>query len=133
MHTFALWLGLKIRTLRFISSPVFPSHQKQKARMRVEGRSASARAKGCDEVRLLASFAQLSMSSAPSTALPSDLSKLNVSQLKAFCKQRRIVGYSKLGKAALICKLAELVPSAPPPISTQKTPSNTKNGSLFQF
>jgi hypothetical protein len=40
--------------------------------------------------------------------LPSDLSKLTVSQLKALCKERRIVGYSKLGKAALLRKLAEL-------------------------
>ncbi|KAG2151420.1 hypothetical protein DEU56DRAFT_880080 [Suillus clintonianus] len=34
-----------------------------------------------------------------------DLAKLTVSQLKALCKQRRIVGYSKLGKAALVQKL----------------------------
>ena len=73
------------------------------------------------------------MTSAPSTALPSDLSKLNVSQLKAICKERRIVGYSKLGKAALICKLAELAPRAPPSISTQKTSSNTETGSIFHF
>ncbi|KAI9465027.1 hypothetical protein BJY52DRAFT_1209866 [Lactarius psammicola] len=66
------------------------------------------------------------MSSALSTVLPSDLSKLNVSQLKAICKERRIVGYSKLGKAALIRKIAELVPSAPLSTSTQKTSSNTE-------
>ncbi|KAI9443466.1 hypothetical protein H4582DRAFT_1924954 [Lactarius indigo] len=66
------------------------------------------------------------MSSVLSTALPSGLSKLNVSQLKAICKERRIVGYSKLGKAALIRKLADLVPSAPPPTSTQKTSSGTE-------
>ena len=80
----------------------------------------------------LPSSRQLSMTSA-STALPSDLSKLNVSQLKALCKERRIVGYSKLGKAALICKLAGLIPSAPPSISTQKTSSNTETGPLFIF
>jgi len=68
-----------------------------------------------------------------STALPSDLSKLTVSQLKAVCKERRIVGYSKLGKAALICRLAELVPSTPPSTSTQKTSSSTETGSLFLF
>ncbi|KAH9038234.1 hypothetical protein EDB85DRAFT_529060 [Lactarius pseudohatsudake] len=61
------------------------------------------------------------MSSVLSTTLPSDLSKLNVSQLKAICKERRIVGYSKLGKAALIRKLADLVPYAPPSTLTQKT------------
>ncbi|KAG0703794.1 hypothetical protein DFH29DRAFT_915118 [Suillus ampliporus] len=37
--------------------------------------------------------------------LAGDLTKLTVLQLKALCKQRRIVGYSKLGKAALIQKL----------------------------
>lgn len=48
---------------------------------------------------------------------PSNLSKLNVSQLRALCKERRIVGYSKLGKAALISKLAELTPSSLPSLS----------------
>ncbi|KAH9060494.1 hypothetical protein EDB87DRAFT_1683726 [Lactarius vividus] len=65
------------------------------------------------------------MSSVFSTTLPSDLSKLNVSQLKAICKERRIVGYSKLGKAALIRKLADLVQCAPPSTLTQKTSSET--------
>lgn len=51
--------------------------------------------------------------------LPVDLSKLTVSQLKAICKERRIVGYSKLGKAALVRKLGELGPSSP---SAQSTP-----------
>jgi hypothetical protein len=83
---------------------------------------------------LLASSRHLSMSPAPSTVLPADLSKLNVAQLKAICKERRIVGYSKLGKAALICKLAEVVSSGTPcSTSTQKTASNTQNGSLFFF
>ena len=73
------------------------------------------------------------MSPAPSATLPPDISKLNVSQLKAICKERRIVGYSKLGKAALICKLSEVVVPKNPPcsVSTQKTASNTENGSLF--
>ncbi|KAH9045038.1 hypothetical protein EDB84DRAFT_1576256, partial [Lactarius hengduanensis] len=66
------------------------------------------------------------MSSVLSTTLPSDLSKLNVSQLKAICKERRIVGYSKLGKAALIRKLADLVPYAPPSTLTQKTSPNSE-------
>jgi hypothetical protein len=71
----------------------------------------------------------------PSASLPPDLSKLNVSQLKAICKERRIVGYSKLGKAALICKLSEVVVPRSPPcsVSTRKTASNTENGSLFLF
>lgn len=34
-----------------------------------------------------------------------DLAKLTVPQLKVLCKERRIVGYSKLGKAALLSKL----------------------------
>ncbi|KAG2101048.1 uncharacterized protein F5147DRAFT_639897 [Suillus discolor] len=34
-----------------------------------------------------------------------DLAKLTVPQLKVLCKERRIVGYSKLGKAALLLKL----------------------------
>jgi len=56
----------------------------------------------------------------PTAPLPSDLSKLNVSQLRALCKERRIVGYSKLGKAALISKLAEPTPnSLPPPPSSE--------------
>src|SRR5579863_8117831 len=54
----------------------------------------------------------------PTTPLPSDLSKLNVSQLKALCKERRIVGYSKLGKAALLSKLRELTLPAPSAQST---------------
>lgn len=73
------------------------------------------------------------MSSASSTALPADLSKLNVSQLKAICKERRIVGYSKLGKAAIICKLTEAVSSTPRLTSTQKRTLNTDNGPLSLF
>lgn len=40
-----------------------------------------------------------------------DLCKLTVPQLKALCKERRIVGYSKLGKAALIQKLNDAASS----------------------
>ena len=51
-------------------------------------------------------------SSGPS--VPSNLSKLTVPQLKALCKERRITGYSKLSKAALLQKLAEAAaPTAP--------------------
>lgn len=64
---------------------------------------------------------------------PSDLSKLNVSQLKALCKERRIVGYSKLGKAALIRKLAELAPSSQSPSSalTRSTRTQAQTIPLF--
>jgi hypothetical protein len=58
--------------------------------------------------------------------LPSDLSKLNVSQLKAICKERRIVGYSKLAKAALIRKLGELAPSFQSPSSAQTQSTRTQ-------
>jgi hypothetical protein len=58
--------------------------------------------------------------------LPSDLSKLNVPQLKAICKERRIVGYSKLGKAALIRKLGELAPSSQSPSSAQTRSARTQ-------
>ncbi|KAH7910817.1 hypothetical protein BJ138DRAFT_1007994 [Hygrophoropsis aurantiaca] len=37
-----------------------------------------------------------------------DLAKLTVPQLKALCKERQIVGYSKLAKAGLLLKLGEL-------------------------
>lgn len=40
-------------------------------------------------------------------AKDADISKLTVAQLKAICKERKIVGYSKLGKPALIQKLAD--------------------------
>lgn len=39
-------------------------------------------------------------------ATAADISKLTVAQLKAICKERKIAGYSKLGKPALIQKLA---------------------------
>lgn len=58
--------------------------------------------------------------------LPSDLSKLNVSQLKAICKERRIVGYSKLGKAALIRKLGDIAPSPQFPSSAQTRSTRTQ-------
>lgn len=70
--------------------------------------------------------------------LPSNLSRLNVSQLKALCKERRIVGYSKLGKAALVRKLGEIAPisqssSSAPTRSTQTqeqtSPLLSKSGS----
>ena len=65
--------------------------------------------------------------------LPSDLTKLNVSQLKAICKERRIVGYSKLGKAALIRKIGGLAPSSQSPSSaqTQSTQTHAQTGPLL--
>jgi hypothetical protein len=65
-----------------------------------------------------------------SVALPSDLSRLNVSQLKALCKERRIVGYSKLGKAALLHKLAELSSNSLPVSSAQSTLSQAQSNRL---
>ncbi|KAG1742362.1 uncharacterized protein EDB91DRAFT_1336139, partial [Suillus paluster] len=41
------------------------------------------------------------------SSLAGDLAKLTVPQLKALCKECRIVGYSKLGKAALLQKLTD--------------------------
>ncbi|EMD40290.1 hypothetical protein CERSUDRAFT_148183 [Gelatoporia subvermispora B] len=45
------------------------------------------------------------MASTQSSSPPADLSKLTVPQLKALCKERKITGYSKLGKNALLEKL----------------------------
>jgi hypothetical protein len=63
----------------------------------------------------------------PTAPLPPDLSKLNVSQLKALCRERRIVGFSKLGKAALISKLGELTL---PTSSAQSTRSQADSSLL---
>ncbi|KAH9926085.1 hypothetical protein B0H21DRAFT_764245, partial [Amylocystis lapponica] len=46
-------------------------------------------------------------STSTSTAATPGLSNLTVPQLKAICKERKITGYSKLGKAALLQILAE--------------------------
>ena len=45
------------------------------------------------------------MTSAAGGAATVSLQKLTVAQLKAICKEQKIAGYSKLGKAALIEKL----------------------------
>jgi hypothetical protein len=55
----------------------------------------------------------------------SDLQKLTVPQLKALCKERRITGYSKLGKAALLQKLIGLETSQ----STSNALASTTNTS----
>lgn len=83
-----------------------------------------------------------------------DLKKLTVPQLKALCKDKKIIGYSKLGKNAVIQKLVEhfnsvgsLPPSsssgvvtplavAPPQIPTSTiaevvAPSNPKHAPVF--
>ncbi|KAI0311545.1 hypothetical protein OF83DRAFT_1251478 [Amylostereum chailletii] len=51
------------------------------------------------------------------TDTPVDFSKLTVPRLKALCKERRLTGYSKLGKGALIEKLATSGPLQSPPRS----------------
>jgi hypothetical protein len=63
--------------------------------------------------------------------LPPNLSKLTVTQLKAICKERRIVGYSKLGKAALLRKLGELGPNSLPPSSAQTAQIPAQPSSLL--
>ena len=75
---------------------------------------------------LLSSSMSPSSSHDISAPLPSNLSKLNVSQLKALCKERRIVGYSKLGKAALVRKLGELAPISQSPSSAPTRSTQTQ-------
>lgn len=48
----------------------------------------------------------MNVSSAPQNATIPKYSALTVPQLKALCKEKKLAGYSKLGKAALIEKLA---------------------------
>ena len=50
-----------------------------------------------------------------------ELSKLTVPQLKALCKERRITGYSKLGKAALLERLGARAPSNQPEATSLET------------
>lgn len=68
----------------------------------------------------------------PSTMSSSGYQKLTVPQLKALCKERKLAGYSKLGKPALLQKLAEAdlsgktditTPSGAGPVSNATTPS----------
>lgn len=62
--------------------------------------------------------------SGDTSTTPSELSRLTVPQLKALCKERRITGYSKLGKAALLEKLKPAAPGAQPvPSNASGTPS----------
>ena len=62
---------------------------------------------------------------------PPNLSKLTVTQLRAICKERRIVGYSKLAKAALLRKLGELGSSSLPPSSAQTAQIPAQTSSLL--
>ncbi|TFY75872.1 hypothetical protein EWM64_g8140 [Hericium alpestre] len=55
------------------------------------------------------------MSTTAGLAQAQDLSKLTVPQLKALCKDRKLTGYSKLGKAALLVKLGGNGGNAPAP------------------
>lgn len=59
-------------------------------------------------------------------SVSSDLSKLTVPQLKALCKERRIIGYSKLAKAALLQKLAEAAAPTKTTSSPKANPSVTE-------
>ncbi|KAG2039551.1 hypothetical protein BDR03DRAFT_1008877 [Suillus americanus] len=70
-----------------------------------------------------------------SNSTAGDLAKLTVPQLKVLCKERRIVGYSKLGKAALLQKLtnrdnnaARGDPQPRPAISIQPISKTTSPG-----
>jgi hypothetical protein len=62
------------------------------------------------------------------SSIPSNLSKLTVVQLKALCKERRITGYSKLSKAALLQKLVgeAAAPDAPGNLNAS-TPAPSKD------
>lgn len=53
-----------------------------------------------------------------------DFTKLTVPQLRAVCKEHRITGYSKLGKAALLQKLTDHCGSAIGTLSSSKTTTN---------
>ncbi|KAJ7758529.1 hypothetical protein DFH07DRAFT_741558 [Mycena maculata] len=55
-----------------------------------------------------------------------ELKKLTVPQLKALCKERRITGYSKLGKDVIIQKLLGIAPAAPAPSSSATAPILTE-------
>ncbi|OSX60033.1 hypothetical protein POSPLADRAFT_1048467 [Postia placenta MAD-698-R-SB12] len=66
-----------------------------------------------------------------------DLGKLTVPQLKALCKERKITGYSKLGKNALIDKLravtGEVISKEPSAaLAIKETSVHTNGGSLVQ-
>lgn len=69
------------------------------------------------------------MASSNGPSVPLGLSKLTVPQLKALCKERRITGYSKLGKAALLQRLAEVaVPTkTTTPANDQASPTIPPN------
>ncbi|KAJ6584874.1 hypothetical protein B0H19DRAFT_1106977, partial [Mycena capillaripes] len=61
----------------------------------------------------------------------SELKKLTVPQLKALCKEKKITGYSKLGKDAIVQKLlgtastTSIAASSAPTIAQTTTPDNS--------
>ncbi|KAF7365346.1 hypothetical protein MVEN_00406600 [Mycena venus] len=57
----------------------------------------------------------------------SELKKLTVPQLKSLCKERRITGYSKLGKDAIIHKLLGIATPAAPTSAQAATPAPENN------
>ncbi|KAI0264028.1 hypothetical protein BC834DRAFT_971075 [Gloeopeniophorella convolvens] len=66
------------------------------------------------------------MSTTPSSGVgpPLDLSQLNITQLRVICKEKRIPGYSRLGKPALIARLVDsATTSAPPPPHVDSSPA----------
>ncbi|KAJ7043997.1 hypothetical protein C8F04DRAFT_1228868 [Mycena alexandri] len=54
-----------------------------------------------------------------------ELKKLTVPQLKALCKEKRVTGYSKLGKDAIIQKLLQVGISAPSSAPSVTAPTST--------
>ena len=62
------------------------------------------------------------------SSTPAGFSKLTVPQLKALCKERKITGYSKLSKPALVQKLVEACGSGSlAPVATLEPPGSSNN------
>lgn len=61
----------------------------------------------CACFRRLVSLVPTTTNAMATTTMPSHLTKLTVPQLKVLCKERKLTGYSKLAKPALLQKLAD--------------------------